>query len=88
MECHFKGGLKAGHLALIVHVLPKGSQVNYYQRSHLHELSTKEGGRGLYENDALEIAGFEAWTAGDQKLTEGGKYGTPSYDNHIYLTCL
>ncbi|KAI0804239.1 hypothetical protein GGR55DRAFT_691098 [Xylaria sp. FL0064] len=73
VECHVKGGPKAGRLALMVHVLARGSRVDYYRGSHIHELRTIEGQRGLYEVDALEVADLEPWVAGDERLTEGGK---------------
>lgn len=81
-----KGGPKAGRLALMVHVLTRGSRVEYYRGSHVHELRTIEGQRGLYEVDALEVADLELWVAGDERLTEGGKYDITSFGDSMFLT--
>lgn len=39
----------------MVHVWSKGSQVDYYVGSHLHNLNTKKGLRSVYEIPLSEL---------------------------------
>ncbi|OAA38528.1 hypothetical protein ISF_09886 [Cordyceps fumosorosea ARSEF 2679] len=54
-----RGGQRAGRRALLVHLLAKGSLVDYFPRSHLLELAAIKGGRLLWETpkEALTEAG-------------------------------
>ncbi|CAG8005772.1 unnamed protein product [Penicillium olsonii] len=55
VECFRRGGLKAGHRVLMVHLWAKGSRVEYYTLSHLHDLATTKGRRSLYEISQSEL---------------------------------
>lgn len=58
----FLGGRDAGRSALIVHLLAKGSGVDYYAKSHLHLFPAERGARLTRElsRTALQKAGCEA----------------------------
>ncbi|PNY23835.1 Uncharacterized protein TCAP_06223 [Tolypocladium capitatum] len=60
IECFLKGGSEAGRVALLIHLLPKGSRLRYSPGSHLHDLPTEEYERSSYkvEECALEKAGL------------------------------
>ena len=47
--CFRSGGPKAGRRALLVHLWAKGSRVEYYGGSHLHDLPKQKGARLLWE---------------------------------------
>ncbi|KAJ5556654.1 hypothetical protein N7513_001775 [Penicillium frequentans] len=55
VECFRRGGPKAGRRVLMVHLWAKGSRVEYYARSHLHDLATTRGRRSLYEISQSEL---------------------------------
>ncbi|KAJ5860645.1 uncharacterized protein N7529_007955 [Penicillium soppii] len=55
VECFRRGGLKAGRRVLVVHLWAKGSRVEYYTLSHLHDLATTKGRRSLYEIPQSEL---------------------------------
>ncbi|EED23191.1 hypothetical protein TSTA_066400 [Talaromyces stipitatus ATCC 10500] len=55
VECFRRGGPKAGLRVLVVHLLAKGSRVEYYTFSHLHDLVTTKGRRSLYEIPKSEL---------------------------------
>ncbi|KAL2282147.1 hypothetical protein FJTKL_11187 [Diaporthe vaccinii] len=71
IECFRRGGQKAGRNVLMIHCWAKGSQVNYFPRSHLHDLDTTIGKRSLYEVDQskLELAGLSPH---EQLFPDGG----------------
>jgi hypothetical protein len=58
----FLGGRDAGRDALVVHLLAKSSQVDYYAKSHLHVFPAEKGARFTREppRSALQEAGCEA----------------------------
>jgi hypothetical protein len=49
VECFRRGGPKAGRRLMVVHICSKGSSVDYYAGSHLHDLETSKGLRSLHE---------------------------------------
>lgn len=51
-----KGGPKAGRLSLLVHLLAKGSCVDYYSGAHLYDMPKTKGGRLLWENQPAALA--------------------------------
>ncbi|KAJ5111751.1 hypothetical protein NUU61_001381 [Penicillium alfredii] len=55
VECFRRGGPKAGCRVLTVHLWAKGSRVEYYTLSHLHDLMTTKGRRSLYEIPQSEL---------------------------------
>jgi hypothetical protein len=61
-ECFISGGRKAGRCALAVHLLPKGSRLDYFEGSHLYDLPTIPSGRSTHETPelALRDSGLEA----------------------------
>ncbi|KAG8422544.1 hypothetical protein J3459_010285 [Metarhizium acridum] len=54
-ECFIKGGLKAGRRAVVVHLMPRGSELRYWPGSHLHNLPTTEGKRSTYEVEESDL---------------------------------
>ncbi|POR30956.1 Uncharacterized protein TPAR_08841 [Tolypocladium paradoxum] len=71
IECFLKGGSEAGRVALLVHLLPRGSRLRYFPGSHLRNLPTREHERATYEvkESALEQAGL---FAENEVLRDGG----------------
>lgn len=66
-----QGGQKAGRCAVMVHLLSKGSRVNYFLGSHLLELPATKGRRLLWETalSALTDAGH---VASEKTFEQGG----------------
>jgi hypothetical protein len=56
-ECFIKGGQKAGRCALVVHLLPRGSRLDYITGSHLVDLPIKQSDRLTHETEESAIAG-------------------------------
>lgn len=61
IECFLTGGQQAGRRILMVHLLAKGSCVDFYAYSHLHAFSAKKGDRSTHElsRTMLRRAGCE-----------------------------
>jgi hypothetical protein len=59
----FLGGRDAGRRGLTVHLLAKGSEVDYYAKSHLHVFAAQNGARKTRElsRSAVEAAGCEVY---------------------------
>lgn len=55
IECFRRGGPKAGRRVLMLHVLARGSIVEYYNGSHLHHLETTKGKRSWHEISSSEM---------------------------------
>ncbi|EFZ02026.1 hypothetical protein X797_010919 [Metarhizium robertsii] len=54
--CFRAGGPKAGRRSLLVQLWAKGSHVEYYRGSHLHDMPKEEGARLLWEIEPSTLA--------------------------------
>ncbi|KAK0706159.1 hypothetical protein B0T26DRAFT_725630 [Lasiosphaeria miniovina] len=50
------GGSNVGRHSLLVHLHPKGAQVEYYKGSHIHDLPRKRGARFLWETEPSALS--------------------------------
>ncbi|GKU05488.1 unnamed protein product [Fusarium langsethiae] len=69
--CFRRGGPKAGQKVLMVHLWAKGSRVDYYRGSHLHELPTEMGRRSLHEIPPAALAEVGC-NATEKNFKDGG----------------
>lgn len=70
-ECFMRGGTAAGRRALVIHLLPKGSQLRHYPGSHLRDLPTKACDRSTYAVEELDLK-QACLAAQDAKFNDGG----------------
>ena len=78
IECFIRGGRKAGQCALAVHLLAKGSAIEYWPGSHLHDFPTTKNGRSMYETSeaALQDACLRLRS---EQFNNGGMYVVRSH---------
>lgn len=55
VECFRRGGQSAGRRVFMIHVWSRGSHVDYYAGSHLHNLNTTRGLRSVWEVAMSEL---------------------------------